>query len=378
MTPARVIVLRGTSANPWDLRPWEELRDEFDITVVVPANNEFDVSGIRLRKQTIRTAGAMLGGAGALGRMSLRAVGERYIGLADVLTGADIVHSAELGTWHSAQAAALRRRLGFGLAVTVWETLPFITAYRNVRTRAYRRRVLAGADLFLAATERARAALLLEGADPSRIRVSPPGVPPTWRADAHGADEPGGSRLILSIGRLVWEKGHQDVLRALAVLRARGERDVRVLIVGVGPEERRLRRAVDDLGLGDVVEMRGWVAHDQLQAIYAQASCLVLASQATWYWEEQFGMVLVEAMAAGLPVCASSSGAIPEVLAGGGTLFSPGDWLGLAGALQSGPLKRPADPRVGASAALLKRYSAEAAAARLKSAYRELLTPRGR
>ena len=60
--------------------------------------------------------------------------------------------------------------------LTVWETLPFLDAYRNVRTRPYRRLTLEAADLFLAATERARDALLLEGADPDRIRVAPPGI----------------------------------------------------------------------------------------------------------------------------------------------------------------------------------------------------------
>ena len=82
------------------------------------------------------------------------------------------MHAAELGYWFSAQAARLRAELGFRLVLTVWETLPFADAYRNVRTRRYRRETLAAADLFLATTERARDALLLEGApaepDPGR------------------------------------------------------------------------------------------------------------------------------------------------------------------------------------------------------------------
>ncbi|HOU94397.1 MAG TPA: glycosyltransferase, partial [Polyangiaceae bacterium] len=77
-------------------------------------------------------------------------------------------------------------------------------------------------------------------------------------------------------------------------------RDVRVLIVGVGPEEERLRALAADLGVADAVEFRGWVPYDELPAVYAQASCLVLASLAVEFWEEQFGMVLAEAMAVGL------------------------------------------------------------------------------
>ena len=105
----------------------------------------------------------------------------------------------------------------------------------------------------------------------------------------------------------------------------------------MGPEEGRLRGVVADLGLRDVVSFRGAIPHDALPQAYADASCLVLASLPTAYWEEQFGMVLAEAMAARLPVIAAASGAIPEVLAGNGTLFQPGDWAGLAAVLAEGP-----------------------------------------
>ena len=63
-----------------------------------------------------------------------------------------------------------------------------------------------------------------------------------------------------------------------------------------------------------------------MPAVFAEASRVVLASLPTKTWEEQFGLVLAEALAAGAPVIASSSGAIPEVLHGSGApLFTPGD-----------------------------------------------------
>jgi glycosyltransferase involved in cell wall biosynthesis len=371
--PRRVVVLRGTAANPWDLRPWEELGPEWDVRVVVPPNNEFDTAGVDLEQISVRTAGGALQRAGAPGRIALKAVGERYIGLRRALEGADVVHAAELGTWYAAQAAALRDRLGFRLALTVWETLPFADAYRNVRTRPYRRRVLAGTDLFLPVTERARAALELEGAPPDRQRVCPPGIDVERFAAARTPRQAAGSgHLVLTVGRLVWEKGHQDVLRAVALLRSRGREDVRVLIVGTGPEERRLRAVVRDLGLEDRVELRGWVPHDQLVSVYAAASCLVLGSIPVWSWEEQFGMVLVEAMAAHVPVVAAASGAIPEVVGESGTLFAPGDWVGLAEALASGPLAGEPGTRRAPDPARLERFSAPAAAARLRAVYEEL------
>jgi glycosyltransferase involved in cell wall biosynthesis len=171
----------------------------------------------------------------------------------------------------------------------------------------------------------------------------------------------------------VWEKGHQDVLRAVALLRrglVNGERtSVRVCILGAGPEESRLRAYARELGIADAVDFRGFVAYDQMPATYAEAACVVLASLATWSWEEQFGMVLAEAMAAGVPIVASSSGAIPEVTAGRARYFSPGDWVTLAEILREvlSTHQRPDEQGVA-------RYSLEAAASRLAAAYTEVLT----
>lgn len=371
----RVVVLRGTAANPWDLRPWEELGADYDVSVLVPDANRYDVGALRgVRAVPVRTVGGRLRAGRAAGALATRAVGERYLGLEPLLRGADLVHAAELGYWFSWQAARLKAALGFRLALTVWETLPFADAYRNVRTRRYRRDVLAASDRFLATTERAREALLLEGAPAERIVLAPPGIDverfAVARAPAPRAD---GRHLVLSIGRLVWEKGHQDLLRAVALLRARGRDDVRVLIVGVGPEEGRLRGVVRDLGLGEAVELRGWVPYDELPRVYAQASCLLLASLPVPFWEEQFGMVLAEAMAAHVPIVAAASGAIPEVVGGSGTLFAPGDWVGLADVLADGPLAGAPGARRAPEPERLERFSSAAAAARLRAAYDELL-----
>lgn len=370
----RVVLLRGTAANPWELRPWERLHaeGELDVRLVVPPDNLYDASSLELPTVEVRTTGALMP-PGPAGRALLKAVGQRHLGLERALEGADIVHAAELGYWFSRQAARLKAKLGYRLVLTVWETLPFLDAYRNIRTRAYRRDVLEAADLFLATTERAAAALALEGAPAERIQVCSPGIDIDGFAAAGEPQGAAGPHLLLSIGRLVWEKGHHDLLRAAAELKRRGEPDLRVVIVGKGPEERRLRSVASDLGLEELVEFRGFVPHDEVPGLLARASCLVLASLPTQFWEEQFGMVLVEAMAARLPVVAAASGAIPEVLGGYGALFAPGDWLGLADALVSGPLAEPPGARATPDAALLERYSSAAAAQRLREAYAQLL-----
>jgi glycosyltransferase involved in cell wall biosynthesis len=368
----RVVVARGHHANVWDLRPLELLCDEYEISVLVTGSNLHEVESTELDVARIRTPRDFLPRGRIAGGMAYVA-GERYLGLEERLTGASVVHSAEIGTWFSAQAARVRRRLGFRLVVTVWETIPWRDSFRWPRERAYRRDVLAAADLLLPTTERARNALLLEGAPADRIEVCPPGIDLARFRPEHVSPPADGRHRILSAGRLVWEKGHQDVIRAVRALRTGlvgGPRtDVELLLVGSGPEEARLRRYVSELGLDDVVEIRPTVPYADMPALYASASALVLASLPTRSWEEQFGMVLVEAMASGTTVVASASGAIPEVAGAAAELFPAGDWMELARRLESGPLDREPAARRDVDPEALACFSTEAAAERLRAAY---------
>ena len=375
MSRPRVVVLRGHHANPWDLRPWEELSG-YDVSVVVTGSNVFDVESLSLDRVRVRALSdfvptrrmrTFLGGAPV----------NHYLGLKEAVDGADIVHAAELGTWFTADAARHKAAGHYRLVSTVWETIPFRDTYRRRSTRANRTLALAETDLFLATTERARNSLLLEGVPADKVQVTAPGVDIERFSSA--AAEPPGEHVIVSPGRLVWEKGHQDALRALAALRARlveapeSAAKARLLVVGAGPEEETLREYARELGLGDSVEVGASVPYDEMPGVYASASCMVLASLPTRLWEEQFGMVLAEAMAAGLPIIASSSGAIPEVVGPHGRYFTPGDWLGLARELAEGPLAGPAGTRVEYPAERLAPFSSAAAAERLAAAYERVL-----
>jgi glycosyltransferase involved in cell wall biosynthesis len=370
----RVLVVRGHQANPWELRPWELLGDRYDVSYLRTERNQFDTDGVTLRPRPARALRDVLP-SGKIGDLLVRVPGDRYLRPERALAGADIVHAQELGYWYAMQAARLKARLGYRLVLTVWETLPFRATYRNVRTRPYREQVLAAADLFLATTERAAASLRLEGVEADRIRVSPPGVDVARFRAAPPTGAPGG-HVVLSPGRLVWEKGHQDVMRALAALRAglAGERrdDIRLLIVGRGPDESRLRAYAADLGIADRVELRPFVPYEEMPSVYASATCMVLASIPTPYWEEQFGMVLAEGMAAGLPIVASASGAIPEVAGPRARYASPGDWLGLARTLGETLAAHAPGDRVAYEPERIERFGVQAAAERLAAAYAEL------
>ena len=123
------------------------------------------------------------------------------------------------------------------------------------------------------------------------------------------------------------------------------------------------------------MDFRGFVSYDEMPSLYAQATCVVLASLPVWSWEEQFGMVLAEAMAAGRPIIASSSGAIPEVAGGCAEYFPPGDWPSLANLLARA-LRAGGGGDGAAARERAQRFSTQAAAARIASAYEDLLNGR--
>jgi glycosyltransferase involved in cell wall biosynthesis len=387
----RVLIVRGHQATPWELAPWRELPDRYEVSFLLTRSNRFQVPE-GLTPVPARALRDRLP-PGPLGEVAVTVLGDRYMGVEDAFAAADIVHAEEFSYWFSAEAARRRGRYGFKLVQTIWETLPLLDAYRNRQARRHRERVLAETDLFLPATERAADALRLEGVPEQRMLVCPPGIDVGRFAAVPQVGEGAPlEHVIVSPGRLVWEKGHQDVIRALAVLH-RGIVSLpdgsvckpRLLLVGSGPEERRLCAHAAELGLADHVEITA-VPYEGMPGIFAGASVLVLASQALAgapfhpfdvphvFWEEQFGMVLAEAMAAGLPIIASTSGAIPEVLAGAPhTSFAAGDWMGIAKALAQGPLARPAGARVAYPHELTDRYSTAAAAERLADAYERVL-----
>ena len=254
-----VVVVRGHLVNPWELRPWALLPERFDVACLVTGSNVFDTGGVPLRQLRVRALRDLLP-RGRLGDVAMGLFGDRYLRADEELARADIVHAAELSFWFAGEMARLKAQHGFKLVLTVWETIPFLDTYRNRFARDYRARTLAATDRFLGATERARKGLLLEGVDQIGSRSAPRGSTLERFSAAARPDPPPTDHVVISPGRLVWEKGHQDVMRALAAIkrglvRSRG-RAPRLLIVGSGPEEARLRAYADELGIGEEVEFQ--------------------------------------------------------------------------------------------------------------------------
>lgn len=135
-------------------------------------------------------------------------------------------------------------------------------------------------------------------------------------------------RIVLAVGRLSREKGFAELIVALQQLRQMNpEMHVRLLILGEGPQEKRIRKTVKALGLEQSVTLLGHVR--DVQRYYKIADALAISSLS-----EGSPNVLLEAMAAGVPVAATAVGGIPEIADGeSAVLVPPSDPPAMARAL---------------------------------------------
>ena len=176
-----------------------------------------------------------------------------------------------------------------------------------------------------------------------------------------------GVPVALAIGRLTAQKDHPTLLRAFAQVRERHSAAV-LVILGIGPLEADTRRLVSELQLDDAVLLPGRL---EIRDWLERADVFVHTSR----WEG-FGLVLLEAMLAALPIVATRVSAVPEVVADGvtGFLFEPGDDAGIAKAMGD-LLDDPARARAIGAAGLARaraEFSVERMAARTAAVYDDI------
>ena len=131
------------------------------------------------------------------------------------------------------------------------------------------------------------------------------------------------------LGRLVPEKGLDTLFAAVGQLKKQNI-DCQVTICGSGASEAELRQEAELQQISDRLIWRGAVPHDAAPAELGNFDILVLPSRSVATWKEQFGHVIIEAMAMGIPVIGSSCGEIPNVIACEDLVFPESDSTALA------------------------------------------------
>jgi glycogen synthase len=161
-----------------------------------------------------------------------------------------------------------------------------------------------------------RVAVIPNGIDPGELR--PVGDLESLRAEFAAPHE----KLVLLVGRLVYEKGFQLALDALPGVIERVE-NVRFLVAGSGTHEAELKAQAQRLGLSEHGVFLGWIGDDALHSLYRIADLCVVPSI-----YEPFGLVALEAMASGCPCIVADTGGLREVVPSGervGLRFDGGD-----------------------------------------------------
>lgn len=236
----------------------------------------------------------------------------------------DLVHMDEepynLATFHGVMAA---RRLGLPSLFFSWQNLPRRypppfswferTVYRTVS------HALAGseeaADVLREKGYRKPLSVVPQfGVDPALFRPGP---------------RPDGPFTVGFFNRLIPAKGPLLALDALRVLPP----EARLRFVGDGPMRETIEREIVARGWGQRVTIEPRVPSAEMPAIVRSVHAIILPSLTTSRWKEQFGRVLIEAMASGVPVVGSDSGEIPRVVGDGGLIVPEGDAEALGRAL---------------------------------------------
>lgn len=162
--------------------------------------------------------------------------------------------------------------------------------------------------------------------DPARVRLIPSGIDAdSWAAPPDTIRQP----LVMAWGRVLYEKGFQVIAQAMGRLRGQVT-DLSAVIAGRGPYLAELQSQIDVEGVNDLVQLAGFVPDAELRATLHRAGCVVIPSL-----YEPFGVVALEALAAGAPVIAADTGGLHEILAdtGAALLFEPGNDAQLADAI---------------------------------------------
>ena len=171
--------------------------------------------------------------------------------------------------------------------------------------------------------------------------------------------------------RLVAEKGVDLLLQAVAKLPGVW----RLQIAGEGPMKRPLQMLAQELGIAERVHFDGSIPSGQMPAYLRQLDVLVLSSRTRPNWKEQFGRVLIEAMACEVAVVGSDSGEIPHVIGGAGLVFPEDNAAALCEHLRRlmrSPAFRLELGRNGRQR-VLEKFTQAQVAAKTVAAYRELM-----
>jgi len=340
-------ILRGAGLNPYESQCFERLPTYgFEPVGITTYDNVFDLSEIHYPIRVGHNFNSLTKGklrrlislTRKVTKYDFNSLNFQICDLKKLTKDLDLIYSAD--EWYPYTYQAIKT--GIPTIVMEWENIPFVPeGIPYSKIKKYNREHAAH---FIAITQKAKEALIIEGLEPDRISIIPAGLDcekfkPMEKngqlVKKLGINED--SLRILFVGRLVPEKGIFDTLTAFSMLLKKVE-NVELLIVGSGSPTIlfQIKQLVANLKISNKVKFLGSIEYSQMPKIHNLADIFCLPSIPTKTWAEQFGYSMVEAMACGKPVISTSSGSIPEVVKDRitGILVKPNNPTGLETALE--------------------------------------------
>jgi glycosyltransferase involved in cell wall biosynthesis len=292
----------------------------------------------------------------------------------------DVVHiDEEPYNLSTAHALWLAKQAG---ARALWFSWQNLNRTYPLPFRLVERYCVKNADYAIVGSEGAARVWREKGYEGPMVTIPQFGVDPEIFTPTHASRinaryvrrDPARGFVIGYVGRLVPEKGVDLLLEAVAGLPGIW----RLQILGSGGEKQSLMAQARHLGLSANVTFGGWLPSLRMPAFYRQLDALVLPSRSRPNWIEQFGRVLIEAMACGVPVIGSDCGEIPHVIGDAGLVFPEDDVAALRACLvrlmrepeTASRLMKAGRERV------LEQYTQASVAARTATVYHKMMAQR--
>ncbi len=329
----KLAIVRGRFLNKFEMQSFEPLAKAYDMRAfssLYPLHDSFAFPTTKLISpmDTVEFPFKI----SLLNRLFVDA--HYLFGLRESLRGFDIAHTAET-YYHYTQQCLDAKKKGYVKKViaTVWENIPFNNEGIFGR-EIFKKRTIAELDHIIAVSERAKLALLLEGADDHKITVINPGIDIS-KFTVNGKKTKK-QITILFVGRLEEEKGIVELLLAFKKLLTdkdlKGYR-LRLVYVGTGSQKKNLLALIKKLYIEKYIVVKS-IPYELISNEYRKSDIFVAPSKGTFYWQEQWGMALMEAQASGLPIITTRSGSIEENVGDAAILVQPGDVLSVYQAIK--------------------------------------------